>query len=69
MLGRKRHVLVDTLGLLLSVDVHAASVQDRDGAETLLRRARRRFPFIERVIGDGGYRGPKMISLVARSGA
>ena len=68
MLGRKRHVLVDTLGLLLSVDVHAASVQDRDGAETLLRQTRKRFPFIERVIGDGGYRGPKMTALVARTG-
>ena len=69
MLGRKRHVLVDTLGLLLSVDVHAASVQDRDGAETLLRRARKRYPFIERIIGDGGYQGPKMTALVARTGA
>ena len=40
ILGRKRHVLVDTLGLLLSVDVHGANVQDRDGAEALLRQAR-----------------------------
>ena len=69
MLGRKRHVLVDTLGLLLSVDVHAASVQDRDGAETLLRRARKRYPFIERIIGDGGYQGPEMTALVARTRA
>ncbi len=30
--GRKRHILVDTLGLLLSVVVHPADVQDRDGA-------------------------------------
>ena len=43
------------LGLLLNVDVHSAQVQDRDGAETLLRQARRRFPFIERIVGDGGY--------------
>ena len=69
MLGRKRHVLVDTLGLLLSVDVHAANVQDRDGGETLLRQARRRFPFIERIIGDGGYQGSKMTALVAHTGA
>ena len=39
--GRKRHILVDTLGLLLSVVVHPADVQDRDGAFHLLRRARR----------------------------
>jgi transposase len=49
--------------------VHAASVQDRDGAETLLTQARRRFPFIERIVGDSGYQGPKMTSLVARTGA
>jgi transposase len=65
---RKRHVLVDTLGLLLNVDVHAAHVQDRDGGEALLRQARRRFPFIERIIGDGGYQGPKMTAPVARTG-
>ena len=69
MLGRKRHVLVDTLGLLLNVDVHSAQVQDRDGAETLLRQARRRFPFIERLVGDGGYQGPGMAALVARTGS
>jgi Transposase DDE domain len=36
VLGRKRHILTDTLGLLLTVIVHPASVQDRDGAEELL---------------------------------
>jgi transposase len=51
------------------VDVHAASVQDRDGANRLLRQARKRFPFIERIVADGGYQGPKMTALVARTGA
>ena len=69
MLGRKRHVLTDTFGLLLAVIVHPASVQDRDGAEDLLREARRSFPFIERLIGDAGYQGPKMVAAVARTGA
>ena len=55
--GRKRHVLVDTLGLLLNVVVHRANIQDRDGAFRLLRRARRPFPFIERIFSDGGYAG------------
>jgi transposase len=54
---------------LLNVDVHAASVQDRDGAGRLLRQARKRFPFIERIVADGGYQGPKMTALVARTGA
>src|SRR2546423_6648792 len=45
--GRKRHILVDTLGLLLNVVVHPADVQDRDGARFVLyRRTRCLFPFI-----------------------
>jgi transposase len=53
---------------LLSVVVHPADVQDRDGAFALLRRARRLFPFIERIFADGGYRGEKMACVVARTG-
>ena len=52
--GRKRHILVDTLGLLLNVVVNPADVQDRDGAFQLLRRTRRLFPLIERIFADGG---------------
>ena len=65
---RKRHILTDTLGLLLAVSVHPASVQDRDGAEALLREARRTFPFIKRIIGDAGYQGRKMEAALARTG-
>jgi len=68
VVGRKRHVLTDTLGLLLAVSVHPASVQDRDGAEALLRQARRSFPFIEGIIADAGYQGQKMQVAVARTG-
>ena len=67
--GRKRHILVDTTGLLISVAVHPADVQDRDGAFQLLRRARRLFPFIERIFADGGYAGKKMALVVWRTGA
>jgi transposase len=56
------------MGLLLGVVVHPASVQDRDGAEPLLRQARRLFPFIERIVGDAGYQGPKMAAAAARTG-
>ena len=59
--GRKRHLLTDTLGMLLAVIVHPAHVQDRDGAEPLLRQARRLFPSLERLIGDAGYQGPEMV--------
>ena len=50
--------MVDTLGLLLDVLVHAANVQDRDGAKPLLNRLRGRFPRLELIWADGSYRGP-----------
>jgi putative transposase len=57
--GRKRHVLVDTLGLVLLVMVLPANIQDRDGARQLLetffqRKAWRR---VQHVWADGGYAG------------
>jgi putative transposase len=55
--GRKRHILVDTLGLLLVVIVHAASVQDRDGAKLVLEHLRHRFSRLRLVWADGGYSG------------
>jgi transposase len=55
--GRKRHVVVDSLGLLLTVLVTAASVQDRDGACRLLAVLRERFSTITLVWADGGYAG------------
>lgn len=54
--------------MLLGVFIHPASIQDRDGAEPLLVQARRQFPFIERVIGDAGYQGPKMLAAVQKTG-
>ena len=56
--GRKRHILTDTLGLLLKADVHSAGIQDRDGAARLFEHLTARFPFLEVIIGDGGYAGP-----------
>ncbi|MGP4105113.1 IS5 family transposase [Nonomuraea sp. KM90] len=55
--GQKRHVVVDTLGLLLCVMVTAASVQDRDGAHPVLARLREKFSTIGLVWADGGYAG------------
>jgi putative transposase len=55
--GRKRHLLVDTMGLLLLVVVHAASLQDRQGARLLGLRARRRYPHVRLIWADGGYSG------------
>ena len=41
--GVKRHIMVDTLGLLLIVVVHVANIQDRDGAKLVLAKVKNRF--------------------------
>lgn len=53
--GRKRHAMVDTDGRVLEVQVHAAWVQDRDGAVPLLQASRRSFPFVELAFADSAY--------------
>jgi transposase len=58
--GRKRHALVDTDGRGLELQVHPASVQDRDGAPAVLQASRARFPFIETVFADSIYAGEKL---------
>jgi putative transposase len=55
--GRKRHILVDTLGLLLAVVVHAANIQDRDGAELVLQRIKGFFSRLKVIWADGAYQG------------
>ena len=55
--GRKRHVVVDTMGLLLLVVITSASVQDRDGARTLLDRLTMAMPSLSLLWADGGYAG------------
>jgi len=55
--GQKRHILVDTLGLLLIVVVHAACIQDRDGAKLVLERAKGKFPRLALIWADGAYGG------------
>ena len=55
--GTKRHLAVDVLGLLLTVLVTAASVQDRDAAKPLLWNLRRAFPSVRLAWADGGYAG------------
>jgi putative transposase len=55
--GRKRHMVVDALGLLLALRVTTASVQDRDAALPLFKEVKRDFPSLEVAFADGGYRG------------
>jgi transposase len=56
--GKKRHILVDTVGLLLHAVVHPANIQDRDGAILVLATLFGKFPFLKKLFADGGYQGP-----------
>ena len=58
MKGRQRHLRVDTLGLLLSVVVTGANVQDRDGAKRLLAVLRHQLSRVRHLWADGAYTGP-----------
>jgi putative transposase len=53
--GRKRHVAVDSGGLLLGAIVHAADIQDADGVGVLLRRLKQLYPWLKVVFADGAY--------------
>ncbi len=56
--GKKRHVLVDTLGLLLHAVVHPADIQDRDGGVLLLSTLFGAYPFLVKLFADSAYAGP-----------
>lgn len=63
MTGRKRHILVDTIGLVLMIVVHTANIQDRDGAKLVLEKAKGKFPRLQLIWADGGYAG-KLVDWV-----
>ncbi len=66
--GRKRHILTDTIGLLVGAIVHPADVQDRDGAPRLLNALFRAFPWLRHVFADSAYAGGKLTSALAKLG-
>lgn len=58
MSGRKRHVLVDTLGLVLEAQIQPANTQDRDGAKELLMPLKNNHHWrLRKIWADGSYRG------------
>ena len=67
MSGRKRHIVVDTLGLLMAVVVHAANIQDREGAMLVLKLLVGKFPRLEKIWADGGYAG-QLVGWAAKTG-
>lgn len=66
--GRKRHILTDTCGFLIFILVHAADIQDRDGAVDVLVAIRKRFPWLRHIFADGGYAGDKLRSALVGMG-
>ncbi len=67
MRGRKRHILVDTEGLVVEARVHSAKVPDQDGIKRLLGPARDRLPHLSHLWVDAGYRGRERSGRRARS--
>jgi putative transposase len=55
--GRKRHIVTDTMGLLLTVMVHAANIHDSKGAFNVIATLKGRFCRLVKIVADGGYRG------------
>ena len=66
--GRKRHLVVDTLGLLLAVTVTPASVQDRDGAAEVVAKAYAKAPSLKKLYTDGAYGGKCALAIEAAHG-
>jgi transposase len=65
--GKKRHILVDTVGLLLHGVVHPADVQDRAGGVLVLDALFGLFPFLRKLFADGGYQGPQFQRAVKKA--
>lgn len=66
--GRKRHLLVDTLGLVLVAWISTADVQDRDATAAVLPMAAEQFPTLKKVFADGAYEGPRVAEIARQSG-
>jgi hypothetical protein len=65
--GKNRHVLVDTLGLLLHAIVHPTDIQDRDGGVLLLATLFGMYPFLQTLFADAGYQGRQFHNATLRS--
>jgi transposase len=64
--GKKRHILVDTEGLLMHAVVHPADIQDRDGGVLVLATLFGLFPFLKTLFADAGYQGPQFRGELAK---
>jgi transposase len=66
--GRKRHIVTDTTGLLVGAEIHAADVQDRDGAPMVIAAIHDLFPWLRHLFADSAYSGNKLLNSIAKFG-
>jgi transposase len=66
--GRKRHIVTDTEGHMVGLQVHPADIQDRDGAVGTLASIRKLYPWLRHIFADGGYAGDKLKGALAELG-
>ena len=64
----KRHIVTDTEGHLVGLQVHQADIQDRDGAVGVLSSIRSLYPWLRHVFADGGYAGDKLRDALRKIG-
>ena len=67
-MGGKRHIVVDTIGMLLAIVVHPADIQDRDGARLVIDKLKGRFPRLRLIWADAGYAGQLVDWIQASAG-
>jgi transposase len=66
--GRKRHIVTDTIGLLVGAAVHPADVQDRDGAPLVIEAIHDLFPWLRHRFADSAYSGDKLLEALVKFG-
>jgi transposase len=66
--GRKRHIVTDTIGLMLGATIHPADVQDRDGAPLVIEAIHDLFPWLRHLFADSAYSGDKLLAALAKFG-
>lgn len=64
--GRKRHIIVDTLGILLGIIVTEANVHDSVAAKVLLKRMKGKLPRLKKILADAGYLGDELVRLTRK---
>jgi putative transposase len=64
--GRKRHIVVDTMGLIISVMVHSAQIQDRDGAKLIMDKIKQDLIYLVKIFADAGYAG-KLVEYATKT--